>query len=91
MNMARDEAYKLATDYKQVIREFLGGGVDELFSFLQSNSQMVSNHYISAGAKEVLRRALSQQHADAVAYQEIVRLAREAGVPLFYPPKKEPE
>ena len=89
MNTVREETYKLATDYKQVIREFLGGGVDQLFSFVQGNPHLVTNSCISSSAKEMLRKALRQQHVDAVAYQSIVRAAREAGVPLFYPPKED--
>lgn len=85
MSNVREETIKLAHDYKQVIRDFLGGGVDELFSFVQNNPKIITHPFISMTAKEMLHRALRQQQADAEAYHAVVRLAKEAGVPLIAP------
>lgn len=83
MNETRETMYKLQADYRQAIREFMAGGVDELFAFVSNNPVLVTNLGISTTAKEMLRRALHQQQSDAEAYRGIVSLARGAGVPLF--------
>lgn len=89
MSEERERMYSLAIGYKQVIRDFLGGGVDELFSFVQDNPKLVTHPSIRGRAKEMLRKAIRQQQADAEAFRGLVKMAREAGVPLFNPAKKE--
>ena len=90
MTGTREATHKIAVDYKQAIRDFLvSGGIDDLFSFIQSNSPLVRNPSISSSAKDMLRRALQQQHADAESYHALVKCAADANVPLFSKSTKE--
>ena len=83
MNEQREAAIKSYAGYKQAIRDFLEGGVDELFSCVRNDSLLTTNFGISGQAKEILRKAIRQQQSDAEAYRDLVKLARDAGVPLF--------
>lgn len=87
--MTREEGIKLILGYRQVIRDFMEGGVDELFSFVQDNPTLITRPGICGQSKEMLRRAIRQQQADAEAYRAVVRLAKEAGVPLIASSDKE--
>lgn len=77
------ETKNFGADYAKVVIAFLDGGIDELFDFVENNAKI--RETFSGFAKARLRESLRAQHNDAMAYRAVVKLAHDAGVPLFNP------
>lgn len=78
---AQKEGRRVGVKYKGAIKEFLEGGVDTLFAVVAEEPFLHNNRV----AKEMLIRDIMALVDDAESYRSIVKLAREAGVPLVNP------
>ena len=75
------EGTRVGRKYQGAIKDFLEGHVDTLFSVVAEEPFLHNNRV----AKEMLIRALMDHVDDSQAYRSIVKLAKDAGVPLINP------